>query len=204
MPSYLALLHTNRGYQRFKMIELALTTYSVLFVDNQSLLCKWRFHNCTAYAIFILMIQSVYWIIDQYQSVMQSYFLRNAFPCSLTAFFLLKYFPKFNLCRQALYLWNGLCFGLVLCWHVFIQHSIFGDCQYLVKVHVGPLRCVNIESVSCPPENMVGFDKRLPFQMISNVRDSARSYSCVEPKPDWLLFDDTGTSDAALCAKSKL
>ena len=87
MPSYLALLHTNRGYQRFKMIELALTTYSVLFVDNQSLLCKWRFHNCTAYAIFILMIQSVYWIIDQYLSVMQSYFLKNAFPCSLTAFF---------------------------------------------------------------------------------------------------------------------
>ena len=114
MPSYLALLHTNRGYQRFKMIELALTTYSVLFVDNQSLLCKWRFHNCTAYAIFILMIQSVYWIIDQYQSVMQSYFLRNAFPCSLTAFFLLKYFPKSNLCGQALYLWNGLCFGRFL------------------------------------------------------------------------------------------
>ena len=75
-------------------------------------------------------------------------------------------------------------FWVGFCWHVFIQHSIFGDCQYLVKVHVGPLRCVNIESVSCPPENMVGFDKRLPFQMISNMRDSARSYSCVEPKPD--------------------
>ena len=94
MPSYLTLLHTNRGYQRFKMIELALTTYSVLFVDNQSLLCKWRFHNCTAYAIFILMIQSVYWIIDQYLSVMQSYFLKNAFPCSLTAFFFWNIFLK--------------------------------------------------------------------------------------------------------------
>ena len=130
MPSYLALLHTNRGYQRFKMIELALTTYSVLFVDNQSLLCKWRFHNCTAYAIFILMIQSVYWIIDQYQSVMQSYFLRNAFPCSLTAFFLLKYFPKSNLCGQALYLWNGLCFGLVY------AGMSLSSIQYLVTANI--------------------------------------------------------------------
>merc|ERR1719494_1074626 len=96
------------------------------------------------------MIQSVYRIIDQYQSVLLSYFLKNAFPCSLTASFLLKYFPKSNLCGQALYLWAVFWVGF--CWHVFIQHSIFGDCQYLVKVHVGPLRCVNIESVSCPPE----------------------------------------------------
>ena len=194
MPSYLALLHTNRGYQRFKMIELALTTYSVLFVDNQSLLCKWRFHNCTAYAIFILMIQSVYWIIDQYQSVMQSYFLKNAFPCSLTAFFLLKYFPKSNLCGQALYLWNGLCFGLV-----FAGMSL-SSIQYLVTANIWSRSMsapwdVSTLSLSLVHPNLVGFDKRLPFQMISNVRDSARSYSCAEPKPDWLLFDDTGTSE---------
>ena len=207
MPSYLALLHTNRGYQRFKMIELALTTYSVLFVDNQSLLCKWRFHNCTAYAIFILMIQSVYWIIDQYLSVMQSYFLKNAFPCSLTAFFLLKYFPKSNLCGQALYLWNGLCFGLV-----FAGMSL-SSIQYLVTANIwsrsmsAPWDVSTLhESVSCSPElgwfwQKVAFSNDFECEGLCPLLLMCRTQT-------WLItlwwYWYIWISDAALCAKSKL
>ena len=39
----LALQHTNRGYQRYKMIEPALTSSSALL--RQSILCKWRFQE---------------------------------------------------------------------------------------------------------------------------------------------------------------
>jgi len=112
MPSYLALLHTNRGYQRFKMIELALTTYSVLFVDNQSLLCKWRFHNCTAYAIFILMIQSVYWIIDQYQVWCKVIFWKMPFHALLQHSFCWNIFLK-PIYVDRLYIYE---MGCVLCW----------------------------------------------------------------------------------------
>ena len=195
MPSYLTLLHTNRGYQRFKMIELALTTYSVLFVDNQSLLCKWRFHNCTAYAIFILMIQSVYWIIDQYQVWCKVIFWKMPFHALLQHSFCWNIFLK-PIYEDRLYIYE---MGCVLCW--FLLGCLYPafNIWWLPIFGQGPCRplemCQHCMSLSLVHPNLVGFDKRLPFQMISNVRDSACSYSSAEPKPDWLLFDDTGTSE---------
>ena len=105
--------------------------------------------------------------------------------------------------EQALYLWNGLCLDLFdadiqlsfFCqdFHVWLLSSIFGQdwCQPLEKD-------VNIKIWTM---STLGFGQsRHIFVKLRGT--SACSYSMAVPHtPDWLLFDDTGTYDAVICAK---
>ena len=80
--------------------------------------------------------------------------------------------------------------------HSFVKISMFGCFrQYLAKIDVSPLRKMSTSRFGlCQHWDL---DKVDIF-----LWNSACSYSMAVPHtPDWLLFDDTGTYDAVICAK---